>query len=487
MLKTFYIETWGCQMNVYDSEKMSQLLKNTHQMTAVSNPEDADLLLLNTCSIREKAEEKVFSLLGRWRKLKAASPEKRIGVGGCVASQEGERIFDRAPYVDFVFGPQTLQQLPLFIQRLKDGQSHFLNIDFLPDEKFDQLPTPQTSGVSAFVTIQEGCSKYCKYCIVPFTRGPEVNRKVEDILKEVGMLAIQGVREITLLGQNVNAYRAIDESGRFFDLAALLYHCSKIPGIGRLRFTTSHPVEFTDTLIAAYKDIPELASHLHLPVQSGSNAILQAMGRGHTAQEYLDKIAALKAARPDLTITSDFIIAYPGETEENFMDTLRLVDAVQFDQSFCFIYSPRPGTLAASLECTIPDEEKHARLKRLQAKLDQHSLSHREKLKGTIQRVLVESYDHETQRAKARTEGNVIVHVNDASPRMAGLFIDALIEDVFAHSLRGRFLAIHDPYLDQRMSDHRMSKETNGAQSIEKNLRTSCESNNSCTSHSCSS
>ena len=424
LLKTFYIETWGCQMNTYDSEKMSHLIQRSHGMIPVLDPAQADLLLLNTCSIREKAEEKVFSQLGRWKRLKDLHPHKRIGVGGCVASQEGQRIFQRAPYVDFVFGPQTLQHLPLYVNELHAGKRHFVDIDFRPEEKFDELPPPRAEGVSAFVTIQEGCSKYCKYCIVPFTRGPEVNRKVEAILDEIAQLAQQRVREITLLGQNVNAYQGMTESGDSFDLATLIFYVAQVPGIDRIRFMTSHPVEFTDTLVDAYVHVPELAGHLHLPVQSGSDRILQNMGRGHTRKEYLDKIEALRKARPGLGITSDFIIGYPGETEEDFEYTMKIVDDVQFDQSFSFIYSPRPGTLASGLECSLSEETKKSRLKRLQNKLNDYTLQHNEAMLHKSYRVLITKISQDGNTLEGRTEQNKIVHVQGIDKRYIGIFVD---------------------------------------------------------------
>jgi tRNA-2-methylthio-N6-dimethylallyladenosine synthase len=452
LLKTFYIETWGCQMNTYDSEKMSHLIQRSHGMVPVEDPEKADLLLLNTCSIREKAEEKVFSQLGRWKKMKDLHPHKRIGVGGCVASQEGDKIFQRAPYVDFVFGPQTLQDLPLYVNELHAGKRQFVHIDFRPEAKFDELPPPIAEGVCAFVTIQEGCSKYCKYCIVPFTRGPEVNRKVDDIFEEITQLSSQRVREITLLGQNVNAYQGLTESGEVCDLATLIFYIAQIPGIDRVRFMTSHPVEFTETLVEAYGHVPELASHLHLPVQTGSNRVLQNMGRGHTREEYLDKIQALKNARPDLSVTSDFIVGYPGETEEDFLETLRLVDEVQFDQSFCFIYSPRPGTLASGLACSLTVIEKKDRLSRLQNKLNYYTRKHHEAMLGRCYRVLITKISKDGKELEGRTEQNKIVHIHGGGAKYIGVFVDTVVTDILANSVRGRFLEINDPYLEERLS-----------------------------------
>jgi len=451
-LKTYYIETWGCQMNVYDSQKMGQLIERSHQMQAVKTPEDADLLLLNTCSIREKAEEKVFSLLGRWRELKERFPHKRIGVGGCVASQEGERIFARAPYVDFVFGPQTLQYLPLYLNELGAGKRQFVHIEFLPDEKFDELPPARAEGPTAFVTIQEGCSKYCKYCIVPFTRGPEVNRSVEDILKEIEDLASQRVREVTLLGQNVNAYSKYDEKGQLFDLATLIFYVAQIPGIERIRFTTSHPIEFNDTLVRAYAQVPQLCSQLHLPVQSGSNAVLQAMGRGHTREQYLETIDALKKARPDLTLSSDFIVAYPGESEDDFEATLDLVQQTGCISSYSFIYSPRPGTLASGLECVLSEGEKKSRLKRLQDLLTYQTREYYKSCLNQVFRVLITQKSADGAHFEGRTAQNIVVHIPHLDERYIGVMVDVEIVEVLAHSLRARFLCINDPYLRDSFS-----------------------------------
>ncbi len=448
-LKTYYIETWGCQMNVYDSQKMGHLIERSHQMQLVQNPEEADLLLLNTCSIREKAEEKVFSLLGRWRQLKDMFPHKKIGVGGCVASQEGERIFNRAPYVDFVFGPQTLQYLPLYINELLAGNRHFVHIDFLPNEKFDELPPARAEGPTAFVTIQEGCSKYCKYCIVPFTRGPEVNRNVEDILKEIQDLAAQRVREITLLGQNVNAYSKHDEKGQLFDLATLIFYVAQIPGIERIRFTTSHPIEFNDTLVRAYAQVPELCSQLHLPVQSGSNHILQEMGRGHSREQYLETIMALKNARSDLTISSDFIVGYPGETEEDFEQTLDLVRKVGFISSYSFIYSPRPGTLASGMECTLSEIQKKDRLKRLQDLLNVQTRHYYQSCLNKVFTVLITQKSSYGDHYEGRTAQNVVVHIPHLDDRYIGVMVDVQVVEVLAHSLRARLLRINDPYLKE--------------------------------------
>lgn len=450
MLTKLFIETWGCQMNEYDSQKMALLLSKSHKLQLTTDAMQADVLLLNTCSIREKAQEKVFSLLGRWKDLKAFRPHVMIGVGGCVASQEGEHIFKRAPYVDFVFGPQTLQHLPLYVNQVLAGVKHQVNIDFLPDDKFDNLPEPRAEGPTAYVTIQEGCSKYCKYCIVPFTRGEEVNRSFDDIIAEVYALASQGVREITLLGQNVNAYCGEAPTGDRADLASLIFYVAHVAGIDRIRFMTSHPVEFSETLVDAYAQVPELVSHLHLPVQSGSDRILQAMGRGHTIRQYIEKIKELKKIRPDLTLTSDFIVAYPGETEEDFNETLNLIDLLEFDQSFSFIYSPRPGTLAAGISCALQIEEKKNRLAQLQQKLNHYALKTQNKMLNQVFRVLITKASQNGQTFMGRTENNRIVHVTQASQKLVGCFVDVIITEVMPHSLKGRVLRVNDPYLEQR-------------------------------------
>jgi tRNA-2-methylthio-N6-dimethylallyladenosine synthase len=450
MLTKLFIETWGCQMNEYDSQKMAHLLCKSHKLTLTTDPTEADILLLNTCSIREKAQEKVFSLLGTWREVKQEKPHLIIGVGGCVASQEGDQIFKRAPYVDFVFGPQTIQYLPLYVNQVLAGQKHFVNIQFNPEEKFDNLPEPRAEGPSAFVTIQEGCSKYCKYCIVPYTRGEEVNRKFDDVISEVHELSLQGVREVTLLGQNVNAYQGETPTGEKADLATLIYYISHIPGVERIRFTTSHPVEFSQTLIDAYENVPALASHLHLPVQSGSDAVLQAMGRGHTISQYIDTIKKLKEIRPDLTLTSDFIVGFPGETEEHFQETLALVDLLKFDISYSFIYSPRPGTIAAGLPCDLTVETKKDRLARLQARLNQYAQENQMKMKDNIYRVLVTGFARDGITLIGRTENNRVIHLTNTNNKLIGSFVDVVITECLTHTLRGRVLRINDPYLKQR-------------------------------------
>lgn len=451
-LRTLYIETWGCQMNEYDSQKMAELLQHSHGIALTKDPKSADLLLLNTCSIREKAQEKVFSLLGQWRFLKEKGQARYIGVGGCVASQEGSAIFKRAPFVDFVFGPQTLQQLPLLLNEILQGKKQLTNIEFLPDEKFDQLPPPRAEGPTAFVTIQEGCSKFCKYCIVPFTRGPEVNRSFTAIFEEVEQLAAQQVREITLLGQNVNAYQGELPTGESLDLATLIFYLAEIPGIERLRFTTSHPVEFSDTLIDAYEHVPQLASHLHLPVQSGSNRTLQSMGRGHTIESYVEKIRQLQKVRPGLSISSDFIVGYPGETEEDFQDTLKLVDAIGFDLSYSFIYSSRPGTLASGLECDLPLEEKKRRLYRLQERLNHYAKQHLQDCLDRRERVLVIGHSKTGGTLEGRLENNRLVHIEEAPEHCLGRFVQVHITAVLAHSLRGQFVRFDDPFMEQQLS-----------------------------------
>jgi tRNA-2-methylthio-N6-dimethylallyladenosine synthase len=369
MPKKLFIQTYGCQMNEYDSARMADVLSESHGLELVSRPEEADVLLLNTCSIREKAQEKVFSQLGRWRPWKTRNPDLVIGVGGCVASQEGEAIRERAPYVDLVFGPQTLHRLPLMLQDLEGRQQPQVDVSFPEIEKFDFLPAPRADGPTAFVSVMEGCSKYCTYCVVPFTRGEEVSRPFDDVIAEVAELAEQGVREVNLLGQNVNAYRGRMDGGEIADLALLIRYVAAVEGIDRIRFTTSHPVELSDSLIEVYGDVPELVSHLHLPVQSGSDRILAAMKRGHTVLEYKSRIRRLRRIRLDMSISSDFIVGFPGETEEDFAATLDLVEEIGFDTSFSFIYSRRPGTPAADYADDIPHEVKQARLRLLQKRL----------------------------------------------------------------------------------------------------------------------
>ena len=370
--KKLYIKTHGCQMNEYDSSRMADMLEDSHKMELTDNPEEADVILLNTCSIREKAQEKVFHELGRWKSLKADKPDLKIGVGGCVASQEGDAIMKRAPFVDMVFGPQTLHRLPDMVNKA-DNAIQVVDVTFPEIEKFDHLPAPKVEGCSAFVSIMEGCSKYCTFCVVPYTRGEEVSRPLADVLSEVQSLADQGVREVNLLGQNVNAYRGDTADGDIADLAELISRVAEIEGIDRIRFTTSHPLEFSDSLIDVYAEVPELVSHLHLPVQSGSNRILAAMKRGHEIDLYIDKIQRLRQLRPDISISSDFIIGFPGETLEDFEETMKLIEQIGFDTSFSFIYSARPGTPAASLEDDTPESVKKERLHILQARILQHA------------------------------------------------------------------------------------------------------------------
>lgn len=438
--KHLYIETWGCQMNEYDSKRMAELLKDTHELVLVDTPEKADVLLMNTCSIREKAQEKVFSKLGQWRAIKQEKPELIIGVGGCVASQEGEAIRRRAPYVDVIFGPQTLHRLPMLIQQAKTQGKAAIDISFPEIEKFDRLPDPKADGPTACVSIQEGCSKYCTYCIVPYTRGEEVNRPFDDVIAEIAHLAEQGVREVTLLGQNVNAYRGPMHDGEMADLALLIRYVAHIEGIERIRFTTSHPTEFNDNLIEAYRDIPELASHLHLPVQSGSDRILTLMGRGHTALEYKSKIRKLRAARPDICISSDFIVGYPGETDEDFAQTMELIEKVGFDLSYSFIFSPRPGTPAANLPNQVPEEIKKQRLQILQSRILQQAVEISNRMVGTEQRILVAGPSKkDPSYLSGRTENNRVVnfYAPQTSPIQIGQFVNIHITQVLTNSLRG--------------------------------------------------
>ena len=436
-----HLKTFGCQMNEYDSARMADVLRDCGGYEPTEIPEEADLLLLNTCSVREKAQEKVFSQLGRWRDLKAARPHVIIGVGGCVASQEGEGITERAPFVDLVFGPQTIHRLPDMLAQLRSQGHSVVDISFPEIEKFDRLPAPRAEGVTAFVSIMEGCSKYCTFCVVPYTRGEEVSRRLEQVLTEVRTLAQQGVVEITLLGQNVNAYRGPMAGGGQADLAALIYLVAAVPGIERIRFTTSHPVEFRDSLIEAYRDVPQLANYLHLPVQSGSDRMLALMKRGHTVLEYKQKLRRLREVRPDISLTTDIIVGFPGETERDFAATLDLVRDIGFDQSFSFIYSQRPGTPAASLPDEVTHAEKQARLERLQAQLNAQSQAISRQMVGTIQRVLVERPSKRDSRQLAgRTENNRWVNF-DGPASLINRFTDVVITEAMPNSLRGRLLA----------------------------------------------
>ena len=440
MSKKLYIKTYGCQMNEYDSAKMADVLAASHGLTPVQSAEEADVLLLNTCSIREKAEEKVYSLLGMWREIKEARPELVIGVGGCVASQEGEHIRRRAPYVDMVFGPQTLHRLPQMLEQVQKERRPAVDVSFPEIEKFDHLPAPRAEGPTAFVSVMEGCSKYCTFCVVPYTRGEEVSRPFDDVIAEIAELAEKGVREVTLLGQNVNAYRGPMHDGTTADFALLLRYVAQIPGIGRIRYTTSHPVEFSDRLIRAYVEVPELVSHLHLPVQSGSDRILMAMKRGHTVLEYKAKIRKLRALRPDLCLTSDFIVGFPGETDADFQATLDLIEEIGFDNSFSFIYSPRPGTPAASLPDDVPMEAKKHRLAVLQNRIREMMDANSRAMIGKVERVLVEGPSRKNRNELCgRTENNRMVNfVGD--PRSVGRFGHLRITAALPNSLRGEWL-----------------------------------------------
>jgi tRNA-2-methylthio-N6-dimethylallyladenosine synthase len=439
--KKLFIQTHGCQMNEYDSSRIEDLLGESHSMETTDNPEEADVLLVNTCSIREKAQEKLFHQLGRWKHLKEANPELVIGVGGCVASQEGEAIADRAPYVDLIFGPQTLHRLPEMLESKQDNGAVVVDISFPEIEKFDKLPEPEVDGASAFVSIMEGCSKYCTFCVVPYTRGEEVSRPVRDVLKEVEHLAAQDVREVNLLGQNVNAYRGDGLNGEIVDLAELITMIANIDGIDRIRYTTSHPVEFSDSLIEVYAQVPELVSHIHLPVQSGSDRILMAMKRGHTALEYKSKLRKLKKIRPDISFSSDFIIGFPGETEADFEATMKLIADIGFDTSFSFIYSARPGTPAADLPDDTPMEVKKQRLKILQTRITQNAQAISRRMVGNTERVLVTGYSKKDPgQLSGRTENNRVVNFRCDQPELIGKFADVLIEEALPNSLRGQLL-----------------------------------------------
>ena len=440
MGRKLYIRTFGCQMNEYDSARMADVLAAARGMELTDRPEEADVLLLNTCSVREKAQEKVFSEIGRWKALKAARPEVVIGVGGCVASQEGEAILARAPYVDLVFGPQTLHRLPAMLRRLEAERRPVVDVSFPETEKFDHLPEPRPGGPTAFVSVMEGCSKYCSFCVVPYTRGEEVSRPFEDVLAEVAALAARGVREVTLLGQNVNAYRGTTADGETADLATLIAYAAAVDGIGRVRYTTSHPLEMTEGLIEAHAEVPELVPHLHLPVQSGSDRILAAMKRGHTADDYREIVRRLRRARPDITISSDFIVGFPGETEEDFEATLALVEEIGFDYSFSFVYSPRPGTPAAELDDPVPPAVKKARLHRLQRLLEEQGQRISRRMVGTVQTVLVEGPSRRDPRELAgRTPNNRVVNfAGDAA--LVGRFVEVRITEAQPHSLRGELL-----------------------------------------------
>ncbi|PAU87705.1 tRNA (N6-isopentenyl adenosine(37)-C2)-methylthiotransferase MiaB [Pseudomonas sp. WN033] len=434
MAKKLFIQTHGCQMNEYDSSRMADLLGEHQAMELTDNPEDADVILLNTCSIREKAQEKVFSELGRWRPLKEKNPELIIGVGGCVASQEGTAIRDRAAYVDVVFGPQTLHRLPEMIDAARSTKTAQVDVSFPEIEKFDRLPEPRVDGPTAFVSIMEGCSKYCSFCVVPYTRGEEVSRPLADVLAEIIHLAENGVKEVTLLGQNVNGYR-FDGT----DFADLLHAVAAIDGIERIRYTTSHPLEFSDAIIQAHAELPKLVKYLHLPVQSGSDRVLAAMKRNHTALEYKSRIRKLKAAVPDIILSSDFIVGFPGETDRDFEQTMKLVEEVGFDFSYSFIYSARPGTPASDLKDDTPAEVKKQRLQILQARLNQQGFENSRRMVGSTQRILVSDFSKKDPgMLQGRTEHNRVVNFRCDNPALIGQFAEVEIIEALPHSLRGQ-------------------------------------------------
>ena len=438
MSKKLYIKTHGCQMNEYDSSRIRDLLRESHDLVPTDNPEEADVLLLNTCSIREKAQEKVFHQLGRWKRLKKKNPNLVIGVGGCVASQEGAEIGRRAPYVDLVFGPQTLHRLPDMMEQRGPGGTIVVDVSFPEIEKFDRLPEPKVEGPSAFVSVMEGCSKYCTFCVVPYTRGEEVSRPLDDVIAEIAHLAAGGVREVNLLGQNVNAYRGDNHLGETVDFAELLHVVARIPGIERIRYTTSHPVEFSDALIAAYADIPQLVDHLHLPVQSGSDRILMAMKRGHTVLEYKSKIRRLRKLRPDISISSDFIIGFPGETEADFAATMKLVEEIGFDSSFSFVYSARPGTPAAELPDATDEQTKKQRLQILQNRLIQQAQLISRRMVGKRERILVTGVSKKDPgQLQGRTENNRVVNFSTPDAALVGQFVLVDILEALPNSLRG--------------------------------------------------
>ncbi len=438
MAKKLFIQTNGCQMNEYDSDKMQDVLQASHAMEMTNIPEEADVLLLNTCSIREKAQEKVFSAIGRWRKIKAKRPDIIIGVGGCVASQEGAAIQKRAPYVDIVFGPQTLHRLPELLNQARDTNKGVVDVSFPEIEKFDSLPEPRAEGPKAFVSIMEGCSKYSTFCVVPYTRGEEISRPLNDVIAEIAILAGQGVREINLLGQNVNAYQGEMEDGDIAGFSLLLHYVAAVEGIDRLRFTTSHPAEFTDDIIEAFAEIPELVNHLHLPVQSGNDNILVQMKRGYSRAEYLEIMDKMKAVRPGISLSSDFIIGFPSETEEEFEDTMSLIEQVGFDFSYSFVYSARPGTPAAELSDDISEDVKKQRLNKLKARLNEMTMNVSKNMVNTIQSVLVEGVSKKNPlQVTGRTENNRVVNFT-AHPRLAGQFVDVMITEALPNSLRGR-------------------------------------------------
>jgi tRNA-2-methylthio-N6-dimethylallyladenosine synthase len=437
--KKLFVETHGCQMNEYDSVRMADLLNASHGLEQTDSADEADVLLLNTCSIREKAQEKVFHQLGRWKHLKQKNPDLIIGVGGCVASQEGAEIGKRAPYVDLIFGPQTLHRLPEMIDDRRGGEPVVVDVSFPEIEKFDRLPEPSVEGPTAFVSIMEGCSKYCTFCVVPYTRGEEVSRPVDDVIAEIASLADRGVKEVNLLGQNVNAYRGNNHLGEIVDFADLLHLVNLVPGIERIRYTTSHPVEFSDAIVACYAEIPALVDHLHLPVQSGSDRILMAMKRGHTALEYKATIRALRRIRPNMSLSSDFIIGFPGETEADFAATMKLIEEIGFDTSFSFIYSARPGTPAAELADEVPESVKKQRLHILQARIAQQAQQISEAMVGTTQRILVTGYaKRDPGQLSGRTENNRVVNFSSQDIDLIGEFTEVEIIAAYTNSLLGR-------------------------------------------------
>jgi tRNA-2-methylthio-N6-dimethylallyladenosine synthase len=436
-----YVKTFGCQMNEYDSGKMLDVLRESHGLEPTTDPEEADVLLLNTCSVREKAQEKVFSQLGRWRQLKERRPGIIIGVGGCVASQEGEALAERASCVDIVFGPQTLHRLPELLSRTRAGGGTAIDVSFPEIEKFDQLPEPRAEGPVAFVSIMEGCSKYCSFCVVPYTRGEEISRPLDDVVAEVVRLAAQGTKEVNLLGQNVNSYGGVTHDGQVADLATLIHYVALVDGIERIRFTTSHPIDFSERLVRTYAEVPKLANYLHLPVQSGSDRILALMKRRYTALEYKEKIRRLREVRPDISISTDIIVGFPGETAADFQATMDLVEAVGFDQSFSFVYSARPGTPAAALDDPVPQAEKLDRLARLQTRISANAARVSRDMVGTLQRVLVERPSVKDPRQLAgRTENNRWVNF-DGDHALIGGFAEIIISEALPNSLRGRLRA----------------------------------------------
>jgi tRNA-2-methylthio-N6-dimethylallyladenosine synthase len=440
MAQKLYIQTNGCQMNEYDSDKMRDVLQASHGFEMTDIPEQADVLLLNTCSIRERAQDKVYSAVGRWKKIKDKRPEVIIGVGGCVASQEGAAIQKRAPYVDMVFGPQTLHRLPELLNKARSGGQHVVDITFPEIEKFDSLPEPRAEGPKAYVSVMEGCSKYCTYCVVPYTRGEEVSRPLTDVIAEITTLAEQGVREIHLLGQNVNAYRGETEDGDIASFALLLHYVAAVDGVDRIRFTTSHPLEFTDDIIEAFAEIPQLVNHLHLPVQSGSNRILAEMKRGHAREDYLEIMRKIKAVRPGISLSSDFIIGFPGETDQDFADTMDLIEQVGYDLSYSFIFSARPGTPAANFPDDVSMAVKEQRLQHLKNRLNEMTMAISEAMIGTTQSILVEGISKKNPlHLTGRTENNRVVNFA-AHPRLIGQFVDVMITEALPNSLRGRMV-----------------------------------------------